>query len=145
MPAQGQIISPTTSQIVTNGSQTQITGGVAVDTNLFHEFSLFDVNAGTTATFIVPASVENVLGRVTGGQSSSIEGQLAVTNSANLWLINPAGIVFGPDASLNLQGDFNAATADAVGFEMGWFAENSDYALLTGLLTALGLRLSRPI
>lgn len=134
-PAWGQIAPTETTSITTDGAQIQITGGVssADGENLFHQFETFNVETMETATFIAPASVENILGRVNGGQPSTIDGGLAVSNSANLWLLNPAGIFFGPNAHLNLQGDFTAATADAVGFDQGWLIEgiaDTDYQAL---------------
>ncbi|MEM7062697.1 MAG: CHAT domain-containing protein [Cyanobacteria bacterium P01_B01_bin.77] len=124
-PAWGQIAPTGTTSITKEGAQIQITGGVSSTDgeNLFHQFEAFNVETMETATFMAPASVENILGRVSGGQPSTINGGLAVSNNANLWLLNPAGIFFGPDAHLNLQGDFTAATADAVGFDHGWLIE----------------------
>ncbi|MBE9069256.1 CHAT domain-containing protein [Leptolyngbya cf. ectocarpi LEGE 11479] len=134
-PAWAQIVPIGTTSITTDGAQIQITGGVSSTDgeNLFHQFETFNVETMETATFMAPASVENILGRVNGGQLSTIDGGLAVSNSANLWLLNPAGIFFGPNAHLNLQGDFTAATADAVGFNQGWFIEgieDTDYQAL---------------
>ncbi|MEA5462281.1 CHAT domain-containing protein [Leptothoe sp. PORK10 BA2] len=133
-PAWGQITSTESTTIIQNGEQLEITGGVqSVDgINLFHQFDLFNVAPGETVTFIAPDSIENILGRVGGGQASIIDGGLAVSNDANLWLINPAGLLFGPNVQLNLQGDFSAATADAIGFNQGWFTEGTDYYTLTG-------------
>jgi len=83
--------------------------------NLFHSFSLFNVNAGETATFAGPESVTNILARVTGGQSSFINGTLRSTiPNANLYLLNPSGILFGGNARLDISGSFHASTADYV-------------------------------
>ena len=133
-PAWGQITSTGATAITQDGSQLQITGGISsVDgTNLFHQFESFNVDADETVTFIAPDSIENILGRVRGGQASIIDGGLAVSNNANLWLLNPAGLLFGPNAHLNLQGDFSATTANAIGFEQGWFTDGTDYRTLTG-------------
>ncbi|MGD1856364.1 MAG: CHAT domain-containing protein [Leptolyngbyaceae cyanobacterium] len=130
-PVYGQIspLENHTVVIPTDNGQIQITGGVssADGNNLFHQFESFSIDPHETAIFVAPETVENVLGRVSGGEPSSIEGRLAVSNSANLWLINPAGILFGPSVQLDLQGDFSAATATAIGFEQGWFADGADY------------------
>ncbi|NEQ51853.1 MAG: filamentous hemagglutinin N-terminal domain-containing protein [Leptolyngbya sp. SIO3F4] len=133
-PALGQVNPSGNTTKTTEGAQIQITGGErSVDgANLFHQFESFDINQSETVIFVAPDSVENILSRITNLQPSSIDGNLVVSNNANFWLINPAGILFGPDARLNLQGDFTAATADAVGFDQGWFTHGADYQALVG-------------
>ncbi|CCK80945.1 filamentous hemagglutinin N-terminal domain-containing protein [Desulfobacula toluolica] len=108
--------------------------GRQVGGNLFHSFGVFNVNTGESATFSGPNSVENVLGRVTGGSSSTIDGLLrSEIPGANLYLINPAGIMFGPNAQLDVQGSFHASTADFIRLgENGRFdAVEPDNSLLT--------------
>jgi filamentous hemagglutinin family protein len=87
--------------------------------SLFHSFSEFGIPAARTATFTGPdpvsgpQSVHQVIGRVTGGSRSAIDGTLRSTiPGADLYLLNPAGVVFGPDASLDLGGSFHATAAD---------------------------------
>jgi filamentous hemagglutinin family protein len=88
--------------------------------NLFHSFGLFNLATGESATFSGPNSVANVISRVTGGQASSIDGTLRSTlPGANLFLINPRGILFGPNASLDLTGSFYASSADYLKFADG--------------------------
>ena len=104
------------------GPNYAITAGLGkqVGGNLFHSFGKFGLVQGESATFSGPVSVTNVVGRVTGGAASSIDG--AVRSSivgANLYLINPSGIVFGPNATVNVSGAFHAATADYVRFADG--------------------------
>lgn len=83
--------------------------------NLFHSFSDFNVNTGQTVTFTGSAGIAHVLSRVTGANASSIDGTLASTiDGADLWLINPNGILFGANASLDLLGSFRATTADYI-------------------------------
>jgi filamentous hemagglutinin family protein len=90
--------------------------------NLFHSFEAFGLDADQAAIFLTTSEIQNVLGRVTGGNASSIDGLIQVTGSdANLFLLNPAGIVFGENASLDVMGDFTATTAGAIEFEDGWF------------------------
>jgi filamentous hemagglutinin family protein len=92
----------------------QIEGGAIRGTNLFHSFEQFSILQGQGAYFTNPAGITNILSRVTGANRSDILGRLGVLGNANLFLINPNGIVFGPDASLDVQGSFVATTADAI-------------------------------
>ena len=98
---------------------TQIDGGALRGENLFHSFAEFHLDAGQTANFNNPIAVRNVFSRVTGGNPSQIFGTLGAAGSANLFFINPAGIVFGPDARLNVGGSFFATTAERVLLEGG--------------------------
>lgn len=133
-PAWGQITSTGLTSTTAEGFQIQVAGGIQSSdgANLFHQFENFNVQPGQTVTFVASDPIQNILGQVTGGQASIIDGGLAVSNNANLWLLNPAGILFGPDAYLNLQGDFTAATADAIGFEQGWLTDGANYQALVG-------------
>lgn len=86
--------------------------GIIKGANLFLSFGEFNLVSGESATFSGPNSIGNIMARVTGGPSS-IDGKIASTISgANLYLINPQGIVFGPNASLDVSGSFTASTAD---------------------------------
>ncbi|MBE0558485.1 MAG: filamentous hemagglutinin N-terminal domain-containing protein, partial [Proteobacteria bacterium] len=83
--------------------------------NLFHSFSSFDIAAGESATFTGPTDVADIIGRVTGGSPSSIDGLVrSAIDGANLYLVNPAGVMFGPNASLDVSGSFHVSTADYV-------------------------------
>src|SRR6516162_3987101 len=87
--------------------------GKQVGSNLFHSFGKFGLSTGESATFSGPATTQNVIGRVTGGAQSNIDGQIRSTiTGANLYLINPSGIVFGQNATVNVSGSFHASTAD---------------------------------
>lgn len=92
--------------------------GTQVGTNLFHSFGTFNINNGETATFTAEGAtgaIDNILARVTGGIRSDINGLLASNISgANLFFLNPSGVEFGPDASLNVQGAFHVSTADYI-------------------------------
>ena len=91
--------------------------GTQAGANLFHSFKHFNINTGESATFSGPASIDNVISRVTGGSLSNIDGLLASTiPGADVFLINPSGILFGPNASLDVDGSFHASTADRVLF-----------------------------
>lgn len=96
----------------------RILGGTQRGNNLFHSFTEFNVGAGRTVSFVnVPASIQNIITRVTGNNPSRIDGTLDGSPSrANLFLINPNGILFGSGASLNLRGAFIASTANAIQF-----------------------------
>jgi filamentous hemagglutinin family protein len=88
--------------------------------NLFHSFQRFDVERGGRVTFTGPGGIRNIVGRVTGGQRSSIDGTLASDiQGANLYLLNPAGILFGRNARLDVKGSFHASTADQLNFADG--------------------------
>jgi filamentous hemagglutinin family protein len=84
----------------------RIDGGAARGANLFHSFQEFNVGQGRSVYFANPVQIQNILSRVTGGNASNILGRLGVLGSANLFLINPNGIIFGPNASLDIQGSF---------------------------------------
>ena len=80
--------------------------------NLFHSFTRFDLQAGDTATFSGPANIHNILARVTGGSASSIDGTVrSDIAGANLFILNPNGIIFGPNAAVDVSGSFAASTA----------------------------------
>ena len=93
-----------------------IEGGAKRGANLFHSFREFNIGDSQRVYFNNPAGIENILTRVTGGKLSNILGTLGVNGSANLFLINPSGIVFGENARLDLGGSFVASTANAVKF-----------------------------
>ncbi|NEO87811.1 MAG: CHAT domain-containing protein [Spirulina sp. SIO3F2] len=139
MSAFSQSITPAadgTGTLVTVAGQTyHIEGGTQAGTNLFHSFQAFGLSSGEVANFLSNPTVVNILGRVTGGDPSIINGLIQVTGAnSNLYLTNPAGLVFGAGASLNVNGDFVATTADRIGFEGGWFnaAGANNYATLVG-------------
>lgn len=94
-----------------------ITGGASRGQNLFHSFSEFNIGEGGRVYFANPIDVQNILSRVTGGNPSNIFGTLGVDGPANLFFLNPNGILFGLDASLDIDGSFLATTADNVQFE----------------------------
>lgn len=93
-------------------NQILITGGAQRDRLLFHSFQALNVGQGETLLFTPSAQVETILSRVTGGSASQILGNLGVLGNANLFLLNPKGILFGPQSQLSLAGSFIATTAD---------------------------------
>ena len=101
----------------------RINGGATRDANLFHSFQDFNVREGRGAYFTNPTGIENILTRVTGSNASNILGRLGVLGGANLFLLNPNGMVFGPNASLDIQGSFVATTAERIQLgDTGYFS-----------------------
>jgi len=118
-----RVANPTTNPNITGGTRP----GGAAGTNLFHSFGELNIGTNNVASFLNSGSVDlagnalpsglatsNIFSRVTGGNPSNIFGTIDTMNfgSANLYLVNPAGILFGPTASLNVGGSFTATTAD---------------------------------
>ncbi|MGB3403618.1 MAG: filamentous hemagglutinin N-terminal domain-containing protein [Microcoleaceae cyanobacterium] len=97
-----------------NYQRNQIEGGAIRGSNLFHSFQEFNIQNGVSIYFANPTGIENILSRVTGNNPSNIFGTLGVLGEANLFLINPNGILFGPNARLDLRGSFFASTADSI-------------------------------
>ncbi len=139
-PAQAQ---PITSSGDTNTQITQVGDRYTIEgttisgdgANLFHSFEQFGLDANEIAEFAADPDIQNILSRVVGGQVSLIDGLIEVTGAdANLFLMNPAGVIFGPNAQLNVPADFTATTATGIGIGDNWFSAlgNNDYANLVG-------------
>jgi filamentous hemagglutinin family protein len=123
---------PVQAQIVTDGSvgpKVSLRGGeikIGADLgtqrgdNLFHSFEKFGIATGQTATFTGPGTIKNVISRVTGGEVSNIDGTLASTvGQADLYFLNPAGVMFGPNATLDVPGSLHVSTAHELRFADG--------------------------
>ena len=125
--ARAQVISSqdaVQTQVIQRNNQFEIFGGTTTDadTLLFHSFEQFDLESGQTAKFLVAPDVEAVFSRITNDVSSYINGLVELSgSSADLYLINPAGIVFGAESSINLAGDFTVLTAERLDFSQGSF------------------------
>lgn len=123
--------------VIPQGNQFQITGGqLSGDrANLFHSLQKFGLSEGQIANFLANPNLQNILVRVTGGEASKINGLIQVSGgNPYLFLMNPAGIVFGKNAQLNVSGSFTATTATGIGFDSAWFnaVGVNDYQRLTG-------------
>jgi filamentous hemagglutinin family protein len=155
------IALPTVAQITPDGSlgnessrvrQGKIKGipsdimdkGARRGQNLFHSFSEFNINEGRAAYFTNPTGVNNIFSRVTGANISKLFGTLGVLGNANLYFLNPNGIIFGPNARLDLNGSFIGTTADSVIFDNGYqFSASNPTApplLTVNIPIGLGIR-----
>ena len=123
---------PYYSQIITDGSlgpgqsiggpdfEISETLGQRSGANLFHSFQDFNIHSGQSANFTGALDITNIIGRITGDNSSSINGKLQSSiPGANLFLLNPNGFIFGEEATLDIQGSFHVSTADFISFESG--------------------------
>ncbi|MGJ5676493.1 MAG: filamentous hemagglutinin N-terminal domain-containing protein [Nostochopsis sp.] len=112
--AESSVVNP---DVIDGVPSDRIDGGATRGSNLFHSFQDFNINEGRGAYFSNPATINNIITRVTGSNTSNILGKLGVLGNANLFLVNPKGISFGQNASLDLRGgSFFGTTADGVLF-----------------------------
>ncbi|MEO0409187.1 MAG: filamentous hemagglutinin N-terminal domain-containing protein, partial [Cyanobacteria bacterium P01_A01_bin.135] len=129
------------SQVTTVGDIERIAGGARRSQNLFHSFEEFNVSEGRGAIFESPLGLENIFSRVTGSNPSEIFGTLGVEGAANLFFLNPNGIVFSENASLDIQGSFVGSTGTSFNFADGseFNAVSPESSLLT-VSVPLGLQ-----
>ena len=120
--AQGQILPDSTlgqeSSTVTESRQSGsffIEGGAKRGDNLFHSFQEFNISTGGAAYFLNPLNANNIFTRITGNNPSNIFGTLGVVGSGNFFFINPNGIIFGEQATLDINGAFVGTTSVSFG------------------------------
>ena len=137
---QNSIVNPTA--IVDESPATLIEGGALRSSNLFHSFQEFNVQANQRVYFADPSGVDNIFTRVTGGSASGIFGTLGVDGAANLFLLNPNGVIFGENAQLDIDGSFVTTTAESVDFGGGklFSANNPQTVPLLTVNTPIGLQ-----
>jgi len=134
----------------TNGNQFNIEGGTLSGNgaNLFHSLEKLGLNRDQIANFLANPQVRNILTRVVGGDASIINGLIQVSGgNANLYLMNPAGVIFGPNAMINVPGDFVVTTATGIGVGNNqWFnaVGSNDYQALIGNPSQFAFDLANP-
>ncbi len=146
-PTHSQIIPdatlPNSSTVIEQNSKTTISGGTEAGQNLFHSFEQFSIPTGETAYFNNGTNIQNIFSRVTGTSSSNIDGLIEANGATSLFLLNPNGIIFGSNASLNLTGSFIATTANSISFSDGTqFGKTDQTTPLLTVSVPIGLNLN---
>jgi filamentous hemagglutinin family protein len=143
-PVQAQVIPDNTLPTAVSSLDNRnfaIDGGARSGNNLFHSFSQFSVPTTGSAAFNNPVDVQNIFARVTGGSISNIDGVLSANGAANLFLLNPSGLQFGPNARLNLGGSFLGTTASSIQFADGVTFSAVNPAPLLTMSVPIGLQM----
>jgi filamentous hemagglutinin family protein len=128
-PAAAQVVSDgslSTTVISGDGRNFVVRNGDRAGNNLFHSFREFSVPTGGSAVFNNEPDVQTIFSRVTGSNVSNIDGLIRANGNASLFLLNPSGILFGPNARLVIGGSFVASTASRLRFTDGFEFSTSD-------------------
>ncbi|MFB2937366.1 filamentous hemagglutinin N-terminal domain-containing protein [Aerosakkonemataceae cyanobacterium BLCC-F154] len=136
---------PNNTIAITGKNSIRIEGGTQTGSNLFHSFREFAIPTGSEAYFNNTLNIQNIFSRVTGSNFSHIDGIIRANGQANLFLINPSGIIFGRHAQLNIGGSFIATTANSIKFDNGSEFNASNPQNIASLLTIkvpIGLQFS---
>ena len=138
---QAQIVEDhtTKTQVQSDRGVSVITGGIQSGTNLFHSFEQFSVITEGVANFDHALEIENIFSRVTGGTVSEIDGLIQTQGDASLFLLNPAGVIFGANAQLDLGGSLIVTTGDRL-----IFADGTEFSAVAPKVESL-LTISAPI
>ena len=150
-----QFVPPAHAQVIPDGALSPsvassdnqsfvIENGDRAGNNLFHSFSEFSIPTSGSAVFNNPTDIETIFSRVTGSNLSNIDGLLQTTGTTNLFLLNPNGIIFGPNAQLDIAGSFTASTAKSLVFADGnEFSATSPELSLLSISVPVGLQLNQ--
>lgn len=144
--AQAVVSDGTLNTIVTQSGNTfTIDNGTPSGSNLFHSFREFSIPTGGSAIFNNATNLQNIFSRVTGGTPSNIDGLIRANGTANLFLLNPSGILFGANASLNIGGSFVGTTANSIKFADGFelSAVNATSPPLLTVSAPIGLQMGQ--
>ncbi|MBN3944409.1 S-layer family protein [Nostoc sp. NMS9] len=145
--AMAQVISDRTTNTIVNqsGNNFTITNGSRVGNNLFHSFSQFSLPTNGSAFFNNASDIQNIFSRVSGGNISNIDGLIKANGNANLFLLNPAGIIFGANAKLDIGGSFLGTTANSIKFADGieFSAINPQVNPLLSINVPIGLQMGQ--
>ncbi|MBC1218781.1 filamentous hemagglutinin N-terminal domain-containing protein [Nostoc sp. UCD121] len=141
--AESSVVTPNID--IKGVSSDRIDGGAIRGSGLFHSFQEFNVREGRGAYFSNPAGIDNIFGRVIGSNASNIDGRIGVLGNANLFLLNPNGILFGPNASLDIPGSFLGSTANNLKFGDGkeFSATNPTAPPLLSVSVPLGVQFNQ--
>ncbi|MEO0948322.1 MAG: filamentous hemagglutinin N-terminal domain-containing protein [Cyanobacteria bacterium J06641_5] len=127
-PVAGQVVpdGSLSTTVDLSGSQINVRDGSISGANLFHSFQEFSIPTGSEVLFEHGTNIDRIVSRITGGNISTIDGLLRTTGTVDFILLNPNGINFGPNAQLQVGGDFLATSAESIEFADGTVFDAQD-------------------